>query len=45
LPPSRSPAKVCEFENSPMTKHQAEQVADSLRAADWPVVYVEIRSM
>jgi hypothetical protein len=25
-----------------MTKHQAEQVADGLRDAGWPVVYVEM---
>jgi len=25
-----------------MTKHQAEQVAEGLRAAGWPVVYVEM---
>ena len=25
-----------------MTKHQAEQVAEALRAAGWPVVYVEM---
>ena len=25
-----------------MTKHQAEQVAEGLRAVGWPVVYVEM---
>jgi hypothetical protein len=25
-----------------MTKHQADQVAEGLRAAGWPVVYVEM---
>src|SRR5260370_37377251 len=34
--------KIRTLRNSVMTRSQAEQMADSLRAAGWPVAYVEI---